>query len=294
MNKDQLIDELARKLGSDRRYATAIVENTVDTIVRAVHGGESVSIAGFGVFELRQRQARTSRNPRTGEPVARAATSVPVFRPGARFKAVVSGAQRLPSEAPNPPLGSGGSASGGGDFGAVALLPNASAGAGSSTSVEVITVDAVHPEQTLIEESTEVQRTVSKPAIQKEARLTERFQQYLERHGRRVMRYRVTPAGAPPIFSDLSDVTERILYEAKGSADRMSVRLALGQVLDYGRYIAGSRLAVLLPGAPADDLVELLEQHDVGCVIETAPGQFLDLTALKRCPPIPETNFPTV
>lgn len=64
----------------------------------------------------------------------------------------------------------------------------------------------------------------------------------------------------------------------------MSVRLALGQILDYGRYVEGSRLAVLLPDAPTDDLVGLLEQHDIGCVIETTPGNFLDLTALQRCP----------
>ena len=50
-----------------------------------------------------------------------------------------------------------------------------------------------------------------------------------------------------------------MLYEAKGSAERMSIRLALGQVLDYGRYVEGSRLAILLPEAPAADLVELLE-----------------------------------
>jgi hypothetical protein len=64
----------------------------------------------------------------------------------------------------------------------------------------------------------------------------------------------------------------------------MSVRLALGQVLDYGRYIEGSRLAVLLPEAPAADLVELLELYDVGCVVETTPENFIDMTALDRCP----------
>jgi hypothetical protein len=74
------------------------------------------------------------------------------------------------------------------------------------------------------------------------------------------------------------------VYEAKGSADRMSVRLSLGQVLDYGRYVEGSRLAVLLPEAPAADLVELLELHDVGCVVETTPEYFIDMTTLKRCP----------
>src|SRR5271166_1722269 len=100
MNKAELIDVLTEKLGSDRRSATAAVENVVDTIVRAVHKGDSVTITGFGVFEQRRRAARVARNPRTGETVKVKPTSVPVFRPGAQFKAVVSGAQRLPSEGP--------------------------------------------------------------------------------------------------------------------------------------------------------------------------------------------------
>jgi DNA-binding protein HU-beta len=87
-------------LGSDRRSATAAVENVVDTIVRAVHKGDSVTITGFGVFEQRRRAARVARNPRTGETVKVKPTSVPAFRPGAQFKAVVSGAQRLPAEGP--------------------------------------------------------------------------------------------------------------------------------------------------------------------------------------------------
>jgi DNA-binding protein HU-beta len=100
MNKAELIDVLTEKLGSDRRSATAAVENVVDTIVRAVHKGDSVTITGFGVFEQRRRAARVARNPRTGETVKVKPTSVPAFRPGAQFKAVVSGAQRLPAEGP--------------------------------------------------------------------------------------------------------------------------------------------------------------------------------------------------
>src|ERR1700735_484861 len=100
MNKAELIDVLTQKLGSDRRQATAAVENVVDTIVRAVHKGDSVTLTGFGVFEQRRRAARVARNPRTGETVKVKPTSVPAFRPGAQFKAVVSGAQKLPAEGP--------------------------------------------------------------------------------------------------------------------------------------------------------------------------------------------------
>ncbi|HZQ32817.1 MAG TPA: HU family DNA-binding protein [Mycobacterium sp.] len=107
MNKAELIDELTKKLGSDRRHATDAVEHVVDTIVRAVNRGDSVTITGFGVFEQRRRAARVARNPRTGETVKVKPTSVPAFRPGAQFKAIVSGAQRLPSEGPAVKRGSG-------------------------------------------------------------------------------------------------------------------------------------------------------------------------------------------
>ncbi|ORB86233.1 DNA-binding protein [Mycobacterium kansasii] len=110
MNKAELIDVLTQKLGSDRRQATAAVENVVDTIVRAVHKGDSVTITGFGVFEQRRRAARVARNPRTGETVKVKPTSVPAFRPGAQFKAVVAGAQKLPSEGPAVKRGVGTSA----------------------------------------------------------------------------------------------------------------------------------------------------------------------------------------
>jgi DNA-binding protein HU-beta len=107
MNKAELIDVLTKKLDTDRRTATEAVENVVDTIVRAVHKGESVTITGFGVFEQRRRAARVARNPRTGETVKVKPTSVPAFRPGAQFKAVVSGAQRLSAEGPAVKRGSG-------------------------------------------------------------------------------------------------------------------------------------------------------------------------------------------
>ena len=100
MNKAELIDVLTEKLSADRRTATDAVENIVDIIVRAVHKGQSVTITGFGVFEQRKRAARVARNPRTGETVKVKPTSVPAFRPGAQFKAVIAGKQKLPASGP--------------------------------------------------------------------------------------------------------------------------------------------------------------------------------------------------
>ncbi|MCF8589516.1 HU family DNA-binding protein [Gordonia sp. HY285] len=100
MNKAELVEELAKSLDADRKTANAAVEHMIDAIVRAVHKGESVTITGFGVFEKRKRAARVARNPRTGETVKVAATQVPSFRPGAQFKAIVSGDQKLSAGQP--------------------------------------------------------------------------------------------------------------------------------------------------------------------------------------------------
>ena len=99
MNKAELIDALTAKLNVDRRQATEAVENVVDTIVRAVHKGDSVTITGFGVFEQRRRRSRCAQSAHR-ETVKVKPTSVPAFRPGAQFKAVVAGAQKLPAEGP--------------------------------------------------------------------------------------------------------------------------------------------------------------------------------------------------
>jgi len=156
-------------------------------------------------------------------------------------------------------------------------------GTPAASMVETVSVDAV-PQAVIKNEVSEFERAASGSARQKEAALTARFTEYLEKeHGRTVRRYKITtPAG--DLYTDTADLTAGVVYEAKGDTDRMSVRLALGQVLDYGRYIDGSDLAVLLPGMPAADLIELLEGHQVGCVVEGADGQFRDVTSLGRCP----------
>ncbi|WP_219416311.1 HU family DNA-binding protein, partial [Pseudonocardia nigra] len=88
MNKTQLVDALAARIG-DRRTAASAVDGLLETIVDTVRSGDSVSLTGFGVFEPRARAARRARNPRTGEAVEVPATTVPAFRPGAGFRAAV-------------------------------------------------------------------------------------------------------------------------------------------------------------------------------------------------------------
>lgn len=135
----------------------------------------------------------------------------------------------------------------------------------------------------------EVQSTASREAVQREVALVDRFQNFLTKRQHRVRRYRVTPDGASaPLYSDIADITSRVLYEAKGTADRMAVRLALGQILDYGRYVRrvvpDIKLAVLLPEYPPGDISDLLKDYDVGCVVELSSGTFIDIASLNRCP----------
>jgi len=98
MNKSQLIDALAARLG-DRRTAASAVDGLLSTIVETVKAGESVSLTGFGVFEARARAARVGRNPRTGQTVAVPAATVPAFRPGTGFKTAVGGDTSAPPSA---------------------------------------------------------------------------------------------------------------------------------------------------------------------------------------------------
>ena len=155
-------------------------------------------------------------------------------------------------------------------------------------SVVSIGVDEV-PLEAVEDYRYEVQGTATREAAQREAALIDRFQNFLTERRHRVRRYRVTPDGtSAPVYSDIADITSRVLYEAKGTADRMAVRLALGQVLDYGRYVRrvvpDIKLAVLLPEYPPGDISDLLKENDVGCVVELASGTFIDIASLNRCP----------
>jgi len=94
VNKAELVDALETRLGG-KRQATVAVEAIVEMITLTVAKGDKVAISGFGTFEKQARNARTGRNPRTGEAVKIKKTSVPRFRPGTAFKEVVSDTKAL-------------------------------------------------------------------------------------------------------------------------------------------------------------------------------------------------------
>ena len=98
MNKADLIDSVAAKLGHTKRDVTDIVESFIEETKKAVASGERVALSGFGIFEAQARKARLGRNPRTGETVQIKATKTPKFRAGAEFKAVVSGNKKAPAK----------------------------------------------------------------------------------------------------------------------------------------------------------------------------------------------------
>src|SRR5690349_11832142 len=92
VNKAELIEALAARLG-DRKTATAALDAVISEVESAVTKGDRVAITGFGVFEKRARNARTARNPRTGEPVKVKTTSVPAFKPAAASRRRATGSR---------------------------------------------------------------------------------------------------------------------------------------------------------------------------------------------------------
>jgi hypothetical protein len=103
-------------------------------------------------------------------------------------------------------------------------------------------------------------------SVRREAELVTSLTGFLFSLGHEVVRNRITPAGnAFPLYTDVYDVTANVLYEAKASAERPYVRLAVGQLLDYKRYMSNEiGLSGLFPSRPGGDLPELLEYVGVG------------------------------
>jgi hypothetical protein len=105
-------------------------------------------------------------------------------------------------------------------------------------------------------------------AERREQALVLAFRDHLLSQGHDVARLKIVPPGeAKPLFSDLMDRSANTLYEAKGTVERGSIRMAVGQLLDYSRFVEPApRLAVLLPSMPREDLREYLKSAGVDIV----------------------------
>jgi len=90
MNKSELVDKIVQETGLSKTDAEQALSVTLDTIVKAVAKGDSVTLIGFGTFKASARAARTGVNPKTGEKLEIAATTVPRFTAGAGFKAALA------------------------------------------------------------------------------------------------------------------------------------------------------------------------------------------------------------
>jgi DNA-binding protein HU-beta len=91
MNKNELIEGIARKTDSTKGQAERTIRAMLEVISETLEKGESISLPGFGTFEVRERGERTGRNPQTGKELKIAASRVPAFKPGATLKAAVNG-----------------------------------------------------------------------------------------------------------------------------------------------------------------------------------------------------------
>ena len=89
MNKSELVNAMSVKSRLSKKDCEAAMDAFIATIKDALNNGEKVQLVGFGAFEVKDRAARTVRNPRTNEPVIIPATKLPTFKPGKALKDTV-------------------------------------------------------------------------------------------------------------------------------------------------------------------------------------------------------------
>lgn len=86
MNKAELIDRIAESSDISKAAASRALDATIDAITDSLKNAETVSLVGFGTFLVRERAARTGRNPQTGAAIQIKAAKVPAFKPGKALK----------------------------------------------------------------------------------------------------------------------------------------------------------------------------------------------------------------
>ena len=89
MNKTELVNAIAAKTGLSKKDSDAALAATVEAITEALKAGDKVALIGFGTFEVRERSARTGKNPATGATIEIAACKAPAFKAGKALKDAV-------------------------------------------------------------------------------------------------------------------------------------------------------------------------------------------------------------
>ena len=90
MNKSELIDAVSNATELNKSDAARAVDGVIGAVTQALKSGDQVTVVGFGTFLVRQRAARTGRNPQTGAEIQIAAANVPAFKPGKALKDAVN------------------------------------------------------------------------------------------------------------------------------------------------------------------------------------------------------------
>ena len=90
MNKTDLIDAVASEADVSKAEAARVVDAVIDSITRALKKGDTVTLVGFGTFQVRERAARSGRNPKTGETIKIGASKNPAYKAGKALKDAVN------------------------------------------------------------------------------------------------------------------------------------------------------------------------------------------------------------
>ncbi|GAA5525583.1 DNA-binding protein HU-beta [Microbulbifer aestuariivivens] len=90
MNKSELIEAIAESADIPKAAAGRALDAMVESITEALKKGDQVALVGFGTFAVKERAARTGRNPRTGDPIEIAAAKIPNFKAGKALKDAVN------------------------------------------------------------------------------------------------------------------------------------------------------------------------------------------------------------
>ena len=90
MNKTDLIDAVAESADLSKADSARAVDAVIAAITKALKSGDSVTVVGFGTFQVRERAARTGRNPKTGDAIKIEASKNPAFKAGKALKDAVN------------------------------------------------------------------------------------------------------------------------------------------------------------------------------------------------------------
>ena len=90
MNKSELIDSIAESAEIPKAVAGRALDAMIESVTGALQNGEQVVLIGFGTFSVKDRAARTGRNPQTGDPIQIAAAKIPSFKAGKALKGAVN------------------------------------------------------------------------------------------------------------------------------------------------------------------------------------------------------------